>query len=123
MEQYNELTTRYQQLTDKYVNLKQKYRDVSKYSPWSHADSQEPTHYKSPSPAAPRAASRAPEPFVSSRYRTPPPMDYEESTPLTSEAIMRKYRSPLVERQVDIDTPRFKKASLIDKELEILCPR
>ncbi|XP_059481335.1 uncharacterized protein LOC132200128 [Neocloeon triangulifer] len=142
MEQYNDLSTRYQQLTDKYVNLKQKYRDFSKYSPWSHTsnDSDElsrlsAARYRSPTPviapATPRQASRVPERYTSSSYRTPPPaaafnnmsLDEPEEPLLTSEAIMRKYRSPLTERQVERESPRMKNPSILDRELEIIMPR
>ncbi|XP_065347793.1 uncharacterized protein LOC135944630 isoform X1 [Cloeon dipterum] len=143
MEQYDDLATRYQQLTDKYANLREKYSNASnggsKYSPWSHASSEERVlmapRYKSPSPVATtklptsRHASKGPELYTSRVYRTPPPSSFLDLGPsadvdresLTSEAIMKKYRSPLIERQVE--SPRMKSPSILDKEMEILLPR
>ncbi|CAB3381737.1 Hypothetical predicted protein [Cloeon dipterum] len=143
MEQYDDLATRYQQLTDKYANLREKYSSASnggsKYSPWSHATSEERVsmapRYKSPSPVATtklptsRHASKGPELYTSRVYRTPPPSAFLDLGPaadvdresLTSEAIIKRYRSPLIERQVEI--PRMKSPSILDKEMEILLPR
>jgi hypothetical protein len=127
MEQYKSLSDRYEQLTDKYVNLKLKYRESSKNMPWSHDSDTYSQRYKSPSPAP---SSRAPSSYVRSteslmmkaarEYRTPP---REQETRLSSEDIIRRHKTPLMERQVDVETPRYRSPSIIDRELDIFVPR
>ena len=126
MEQYKSLTDRYEQLTDKYVNLKLKYRESSKYMPWSQEPDSYSQRYKSPSPAP----SSRPPTYVRSteslmmkaarEYRTPP---REQETRISSEDIIRRYKTPLMERQVEAETPRYRSPSVIDRELDIFVPR